>query len=188
MALTLINFVSGTPILAAEVNKNFNDINTSLFAIKNGHIANDAAIADLKLATISTADKVDGAAVIAQTIDAVKGQFAWYLPGEQAVGANLSAEWFATAVLTAVAVFLHVKTAPTDASLIVDINKNGTSIFSTQPEIAAGATTGGDSAAFDGTITFADNDSLRVDVDQIGSTLPGENLTIVLKCEQKVPQ
>lgn len=188
MALNLYSFVSGTVIKSAEVNSNFSLINAELFAIRNDNIANDAAIVDTKLATIATASKVNGSALISETIDAVKGQFAWYLPGEQAVGANISAEWFATANLTVVGVFLHVKTAPTGAALIVDINKNGVTIFSTQPQINDGATTGGSGAALDGTVTLQDEDSVRVDVDQVGSTTPGEDLTIVLKCEQKVPQ
>jgi len=82
--------------------------------------------------------------------------------------------------LTMSEVILSVKTAPTGAALIVDINKNGSSIFTTRPQIAAGATSGGSSAVFASPATVTDSDVLTVDVDQIGSTVAGSDLTITL--------
>lgn len=81
---------------------------------------------------------------------------------------------------TIVGTRLMVGTAPTGASIIVDINKNGTTIYSTQanrPSIAAGANSGGPGAAPD-VASLAAGDYLTVDVDQIGSTVAGSDLTV----------
>lgn len=75
---------------------------------------------------------------------------------------------------TIVKVITYVDTAPTGASLIVDINKNGTTIFTTQsgrPEIAISGNTA-DSATPDIT-ALAQDDRISVDIDQVGSTIPG---------------
>jgi protein associated with RNAse G/E len=76
-------------------------------------------------------------------------------------------------------VFIAVNTAPTDAAIIVDVNKNGTTIFTNQahrPQIAASAFTGF-SVDID-VPALADGDYLTVDVDAIGSTIAGSNLTV----------
>jgi hypothetical protein len=80
------------------------------------------------------------------------------------------------AARTISAVYLKAETAPTGADLIIDINKNGTTIFSTQanrPKITAGGTSS-TSAAPDIT-TFAQHDILSIDIDQVGSTISGGN-------------
>lgn len=87
--------------------------------------------------------------------------------------------------LTIIKAKLVVKTAPTGSSIIVDVNKNGTTIFTTQanrPAIAASATTG-DSGAPDVT-ALSEDDKITIDVDQIGSTIAGADLTCELVCKQ----
>ncbi len=75
-----------------------------------------------------------------------------------------------------------VNTAPTGASVIVDVNKNGTTCYTTQgnrPTVAAsGFTAVGGVAAND---IFASGDYLTVDVDQIGSTVAGANLVVAVR-------
>lgn len=70
--------------------------------------------------------------------------------------------------------------APTGASVIVDININGTTIFTTQanrPTIAAGTFTSGKLTNMDiGSVAVGDY--LTVDVDQIGSAVAGAQLTV----------
>lgn len=81
---------------------------------------------------------------------------------------------------TIVGTRLMVGTAPTGASLIVDVNKNGTTIYTNQanrPTVAAGSNAGGPGAAPDVT-TLAAGDYLTIDVDQIGSTVAGADLTV----------
>lgn len=79
-------------------------------------------------------------------------------------------------------VFLSVGTAPTGADVIVDVNKNGTTLFTTQanrPTITDGNTTGY-STSLD-TTSWEDGTYLTVDVDQIGSSAAGADLTVHIK-------
>lgn len=73
-------------------------------------------------------------------------------------------------------------TAPTGASGIVDINKNGTTLFTTQGNRPT-ATTGTQLATTTApaVTTFVTGDYISVDVDQIGSTVAGSDLVVVLR-------
>jgi hypothetical protein len=87
---------------------------------------------------------------------------------------------FAATILGATAA---VGTAPTGASLIADVSKNGTTIFTTQanrPTIAAGANATTTEPAPDVT-TIAAGDYLTVDIDQVGSTVAGADLTVFIR-------
>jgi hypothetical protein len=73
-------------------------------------------------------------------------------------------------------------TQPTGAAIIVDINKNGTTIFTTQanrPTIAV--STSEDAAAVPDVTSYAAGDYVTVDVDQIGSTVAGSDIVIVIE-------
>lgn len=73
-----------------------------------------------------------------------------------------------------------VNTAPTGASIIVDVNKNGTTIFTTQsrrPTIAASGFTATNGTPIEVT-ALAAGDYLTIDIDQVGSTIPGSDLTV----------
>lgn len=73
-----------------------------------------------------------------------------------------------------------VGTAPTGASILIDVNVNGTTIFTNQanrPTIAASANTSGKVTNMDVT-TVADGSYMTVDIDQTGSTVAGSNLTL----------
>lgn len=86
---------------------------------------------------------------------------------------------------TIISVAAYANTAPTGASMIIDVNKNGTTIFGTQgnrPTIAAGsnaATVGAFSVS-----SLADGDRISVDVDQVGSTVAGSDLTVVVRMKR----
>lgn len=76
-----------------------------------------------------------------------------------------------------------VGTAPTGASVIVDVNKNGTTIFTTQgnrPTIAVSTNATTTTPTPDVT-TIATGDYLTVDIDQIGSTAAGADLTVFVQ-------
>jgi hypothetical protein len=71
-----------------------------------------------------------------------------------------------------------VGTAPAGAAILVDVNKNGTTIFTGgtgRPSIAAGGNT---ATGTPQVTTLAAGDYLTVDVDQIGSTVSGSDLTV----------
>lgn len=74
-----------------------------------------------------------------------------------------------------------VGTDPTGASVIVDVLKNGTTIYTTQanrPTIAAG--TNESAAALPDVTAVAAGDLLSVNIAQVGSTTPGADLTVVV--------
>lgn len=87
--------------------------------------------------------------------------------------------------LTIIKAYAVVKTAPTGADLIIDINKNGTSIWNTTQanrlKITAGNSDGSQSS-FD-TTTLTDEDLLTIDIDQVGSSVAGADLSIYLRCK-----
>lgn len=73
-----------------------------------------------------------------------------------------------------------INTTPTGANLICDVNKNGTTMFTTQanrPTILANANATAASAVPD-VVTFAAGDYLTVDIDQVGSTIAGADLVV----------
>lgn len=77
-----------------------------------------------------------------------------------------------------------VDIAPQGADLIIDVEKNGTTIFTTQanrPVIAANANTG-QSTTID-VATLNEGDYLQFSVDQVGSTTPGSDLVIQVMLE-----
>jgi parallel beta-helix repeat protein len=80
---------------------------------------------------------------------------------------------------TIVGVYAGVGTAPTGADLIVDVNRGGTTIFTTQanrPTIAA--TTNVSALETPDVTTWGDGTYLTVDKDQVGSTVAGADLVV----------
>jgi hypothetical protein len=82
--------------------------------------------------------------------------------------------------LTIVGAWMAANTQPTGAAMLADVNKNGTTIFTTQgnrPTVAVSTNGGGISATPDVT-SLADGDYLTVDIDVIGSTIAGADVTV----------
>jgi hypothetical protein len=76
-------------------------------------------------------------------------------------------------------------TAPVGAPVIVDILKNGTTIYTTQsnrPTIPAGATDSGPVALPDVT-SLALGDHLTITIAQIGSSVPGADLGLTIEMQ-----
>ena len=72
-------------------------------------------------------------------------------------------------------------TAPAGASAIVDLHKNGTTMYTTQgnrPTIAAGSTYV--TATLPDVLTWAAGDVLQLEVDQKGSSTAGSDLSVVV--------
>ena len=94
------------------------------------------------------------------------GRAKFYIPGPITIG-NVRAS---------------VGTAPTGSDIIVDVNKNGTTIFTTQlsrPKIFAGQTLVSTNTPQITELTTGDY--LTVDVDQIGSLNPGADLSVQIE-------
>lgn len=87
--------------------------------------------------------------------------------------------FYASRNYTIVSVRASVGTAPTGADLLVDVNKNGVTIFTTQtnrPTITAGTNTA--LAAAINVADIASGDYLTIDIDQVGSSVAGSDLTV----------
>jgi hypothetical protein len=74
-----------------------------------------------------------------------------------------------------------IETAPTGAALILDIEKNGVSIYSVKPQFAAASSTLTAGTLTNNPTSVAAGDVLTFKATQIGSTLPGAGLTFSVK-------
>lgn len=89
---------------------------------------------------------------------------------------------------TITGVRLTVGTAPTGANLIVDVLKNGSTIFTTstnRPTISAGGNSGGPGNTPD-VSSVAAGDYLTINIDQVGSTVAGADLVVSITVSQTV--
>lgn len=104
-------------------------------------------------------------------------------PGQVTTGAGRAVIWNDSGVSLRIRnVRATVGVAPTGADLVVDVNRNGSSIFDSagdQPTIPDGSTTSGKNTAM-ATVTLNDGDRVTIDVDQVGSSTPGEDLVVQL--------
>lgn len=177
-------FVDGTIPTAAQFNGDFDTIYSEFNGnISNANVSATAAIVESKLSFNTTTGHLHNGTD--SRLISVNRAFSWYISGTIATGTNQGIRWRSPRALTIVRCWLIVRTAPTGAILIVDINKNGTTIWTTQAnraQIADGATTG-DTQTFDVT-AIAAGDYLDLDIDQVGSTVAGVDLTVVLETSQ----
>ncbi len=106
--------------------------------------------------------------------------FTWFTSGNVAVGTGKHRIYNDTGVtLTIRAVRATVNTAPTGAAIRVDVNRNGTTIFTTQgnrPNIAISSFTS--KVTNMDVVTLADGEYLTVDIDQVGSSVVGADLVV----------
>jgi len=148
-----------------------------------GDIMYEGAAAPARLAkgTAGQVLRVNAGATAPEWVANTQGLY-FYIDGTLTTA--LKAAFVAPCALTVTNVKAKVATAPTGADLILDIHKNGTTIFSTQgnrPTIAA-TETSEDSAAPDVT-SIAAGDLIKLEIDQIGSTIAGEDLSVTVVCE-----
>jgi len=88
---------------------------------------------------------------------------------------------YATFPFTLNGFFVSVGTAPTGASIVVDLKKNGTTVLSTQAQIQVSeftSLTGVDPVV--SVLTFAKGDKITAEIVQVGSTIAGADLKIYL--------
>ena len=76
-----------------------------------------------------------------------------------------------------------VGTAPTGAEIIIDVNKNGTTLFTTQSARTTVVAGDYDSGAEDvpDVVAVAAGQYLTVDIDQVGSSVAGSDLTVLIR-------
>ena len=104
------------------------------------------------------------------------------ISGNLTATANAAASWpFTWLTGRIIGAYAYVRTAPTSADIIIDINKNGTTIWTTQANrltIAAGKNAGVQVTS--DVVALTQDDRLDLDVDQVGSSVAGANATILL--------
>jgi hypothetical protein len=126
-----------------------------------------------------------GSADHAGTIGKRFASVLWYVDGELAVGDGQGATPYLEDSVDKVRIRAAVDTAPTGLALIAEVSHStdrSTWVVVGTVTIAAGATTG---------VTALSAGSLapgwyRLDVNQVGSTTPGADLTAVFVCKQPV--
>ena len=102
-------------------------------------------------------------------------------PGTLVAGSGTQRLYF-TQSITIYNLAISVGTAPTGASVIVDVNKNGTTLFTTQanrPTIAV--STFNDLTAVPDETSVTAGQYLTIDIDQIGSTIAGADLVVIVE-------
>ena len=104
------------------------------------------------------------------------------IAGSLFTGTSLSAAIIVTKTLTVTKAYAFAKVGPTGAALIMDIKKNGSSLWASTPAnritIADGAQYG-TQTAFD-VVSLVEGDILTPDIDQVGATQTGQDVTIEL--------
>lgn len=112
------------------------------------------------------------------------------VPGNLTVGVNKS--WELPILVDVarqaelIAIFARVRTAPTTTNIIVDINKNGTTIFTSQANRPTIPTTQQISnLAVPDISSLVNFDILSLDIDQVGTGTVGADLSVVLKFQQR---
>ena len=104
------------------------------------------------------------------------------MPGTATVAAGTLRYPIGAGTWTISEVRVTAGTAPVGDDLLVDVHKNGTTIYATQanrPMVPDGgnAATGGTAS----TTSVAAGDHLTVDVDQVGSGTPGADLVVAIR-------
>ena len=110
--------------------------------------------------------------------------FVFTVSGTLAVQTSVTSNLLVPKALTITKAYAYVKTVNTGADLILDINYNGSTIWSTQANrltIAAADADGIATQTSFNTTSLAENGILSLDIDQVGSTVAGEDLTVQLK-------
>lgn len=195
-----MGLVTKTKTWADNEGVNYTDMNANfdtLYTLVNGNVDNDnvkasAGIVSSKIAVTdpgsSYAHSGTYTTLANHIADATAhggglAQFERAVYGVLSTGTNATMRWYNKTgqSKTISAVFAYVETAPTGADLIIDVNKNGTTIFTTQsgrPTIAASANS--DTSDTPDVTSVANGDYLTFDIDQVGSTIPGSDLLIVV--------
>jgi hypothetical protein len=107
--------------------------------------------------------------------------FGWGSAGEQLVQPFIGSSFIVPCACTIVKIRGYARTAPTGADLIFDINKNGSTIWSSQGnrlKILAGENSGSQTTF--NTAVLAEGDVVDLDCDQIGSGTAGSDVTVLV--------
>lgn len=110
--------------------------------------------------------------------------FSWVVAGAITVRTGVHRVYNDTGVtLTLRAIRVTVNTPPAGQVIRIDVNKNGTTVFTTQGNRPSIAIAGNTSKVTNMDVTtLADGDYLTYDIDQIGSTTAGSDMLVQVLC------
>lgn len=174
-------YTAGNTITAAQNEAN----ETTIYNEFNGNIDNDnikssAAIAESKIAfNTSAGHDHDGTDSKKITINRA---FGFFISGTPSVANDLSWNPTSPQAMTAVKTWAYCRTAPTGAGLIARIYNVTQAAVIGSVTINASATTGTSTTYT--TSAIAAGDVLRCDITQIGSTVAGSNISVILEATQ----
>ena len=126
--------------------------------------------------------KGTGAGTSEWTTLIINRAFGFAIPGGLYVATNLSWNPISPQAMTAIKTWAYVKTAPTGADLILSIY-NVTQAAVVGTVTIAAAATSGNSTSYT-TSAIAAGDVLRLDCTQIGSSVGGSDVSVILECTQ----
>lgn len=200
---TLLGRVAGSTVSAITIDSDLTTTSSSDDTIPSAKAAK--AYADTKQSAL-TFGIANTNSVIINDSDATSGQFTRFtssgiegVSSQQVLAENLMIVVSADTVniasgaakytfrmpfdMTLSSIRANVSTAPVGASIIVNVNKNGVSIFSTKLSIDASEKTSVTAASQNilSTTSFTDDDEITVDIDQTGTTVAGKGLKLLLK-------
>lgn len=180
--------VTGTTITAAQHNTNYGD----LVSFLNGSTIHSDGSKAFTAAQAMGGYKLTGLAAATTAGDALRFE---QLPAdEEIITFSISGELVAEAKthryyppfdITIDDMVLSCGVAPTGSSVKFDVDRSGTTIFTTQgnrPEVAAAAYV--DTAAVPDVTTVTTSQYLTIEVDEIGSTLPGEDAVLTIRAHR----
>jgi len=104
----------------------------------------------------------------------------WFKPGDAETGTDISAYIRVPFNGRIIRAYARAKTAPAGSDFIIDINKNGTTLWAANKLTIADGANIGSKNTFDDTLVSVD-DYFTLDIDQIGSGTAGADLTIFLE-------
>lgn len=126
--------------------------------------------------------KATGTGTSAWTDLVINRAFGFFIAGNASVANDLSWDPVSPQALTCVKTWAYCKTAPTGANLILSIyNITQAAVVGTVTINAAA--TSGNSTSYT-TSAIAAGDVLRLDITQIGSTVAGADITVILETSQ----
>lgn len=177
-------WISGQVLTAAALNTEFNNLLNSP-SIINTDVASNAAIATSKIAFGGTSGqflKSDGSGGLTYAAATLNRAFGFSSPGVQSVTNDVSWNPPAPQAMTAIKIWAHCKTAPTGASLTVQVYNITQSHAVASVSILTTATDANSASMTNAAI--AAGDVLRLDVTNIGSSVPGSDVSVVLETTQ----
>lgn len=183
--LTGVTVAVGDKVLIQDVDDSDNLKTVTTQAIADLHVETNTASSSVTL----TNKTIDGAASGTNTISNLPYDIAFNAGfSSVSVKEDVAVQTYAELVMARSGEILgeagYADTAPTGAALILDIEKNGTTIYSTKPQFAATAQTlTAGTLKTDGTEDFASGDRITFKITQIGSTEPGEGIRFTIKTE-----